>query len=79
MSASPPRRPRPCLLADGDIDGIREPLYGNFEHPRWDDVAERLPDLLDCTMVCPTCFCTTVEDVTHLTGESVEPPLRRSR
>ena len=26
----------------------------------------------NCTMVCPTCFCTTVEDVTDLAGSEVE-------
>jgi hypothetical protein len=29
----------------------------------------------NCTMVCPTCFCTTVEDVTDLTGEHAEVAL----
>jgi hypothetical protein len=31
-----------------------------------------LPDLRECTMVCPTCFCSTVEDVTDLQGEHAE-------
>ena len=26
----------------------------------------------NCTMVCPTCFCTTTEDVTDLTGDHAE-------
>jgi ferredoxin len=53
-------------------DDIRELLYRNYEHPRWDDVAERCLSCGNCTMVCPTCFCTTVEDVTDLAGEHVE-------
>jgi ferredoxin len=57
---------------DLDTTGIRELLYRNFEHPRWDDVAERCLTCGNCTMVCPTCFCTTVEDVTDLQGEHVE-------
>ncbi len=40
-----------------------------YEHPRWDEVAERCLTCANCTMVCPTCFCTTVEDATDLTGE----------
>jgi sulfhydrogenase subunit beta (sulfur reductase) len=52
-----------------DIKGL---LYRNFEHPRWDEVAERCLTCGNCTMVCPTCFCTTVEDVTDLEGEHVE-------
>jgi ferredoxin len=52
--------------------GIKELLYRNYENPRWDDVAKRCLTCGNCTMVCPTCFCTTVEDVTDLTGEHVE-------
>ena len=55
-----------------ETDGIKELLYRNYEHPRWDEVAERCLTCGNCTMVCPTCFCTTVEDVTDLTGEFVE-------
>jgi sulfhydrogenase subunit beta (sulfur reductase) len=52
-----------------DLRGL---LYRNLEHPRWDDVAERCLTCGNCTMVCPTCFCTTVEDTTDLSGEVVE-------
>lgn len=55
-----------------DTAGIKELLYHNLEHPRWDDVAARCLACGNCTMVCPTCFCTTVEDVTDLTGEHAE-------
>jgi formate hydrogenlyase subunit 6/NADH:ubiquinone oxidoreductase subunit I len=55
-----------------DTDGIRELLYQNFEHPRWDQVAERCLTCANCTMVCPTCFCTTVEDVSDLSGNHAE-------
>jgi sulfhydrogenase subunit beta (sulfur reductase) len=55
-----------------DVTGIKELLYRNVEHPRWEDVADRCMTCGNCTMVCPTCFCTTVEDTTDLTGEHVE-------
>ena len=55
-----------------DVTDIKELLYRNYEHPRWDEVAERCLTCGNCTMVCPTCFCTTVEDVTDLQGEHVE-------
>jgi sulfhydrogenase subunit beta (sulfur reductase) len=51
-----------------DTDGIRELLTANAEHPRWEDVAERCLSCGNCTMVCPTCFCSTAEDVTDLAG-----------
>jgi len=55
-----------------DVSDIRELLYRNYEHPRWEQVAERCLACGNCTMVCPTCFCTSVEDVTDLQGEHVE-------
>ena len=55
-----------------DTDGIKELLYRNIEHPRWDEVSERCLTCGNCTMVCPTCFCHTVEDVTDLAGEEAE-------
>jgi sulfhydrogenase subunit beta (sulfur reductase) len=51
-----------------DTEGLKELLYRNYEHPRWDEVSERCLTCGNCTMVCPTCFCTTVEDVTDLAG-----------
>ncbi len=53
-------------------DDIRNLLYGNLEHPQWDEVAKRCLSCTNCTMVCPTCFCTTVEDTTDLTGDVAE-------
>ena len=55
-----------------ETDGIKELLYRNLEHPRWDDVAERCLSCANCTMVCPTCFCSNVEDTTDLTGDHAE-------
>ena len=51
---------------------LRALLYANYEHPRWDDVAERCLTCGNCTMVCPTCFCTSVEDTADLAGEEAE-------
>jgi len=53
-------------------DGIRDLLLGNLNHPRWDNVAERCLTCGNCTMVCPTCFCTTVDDHSDLAGSSAE-------
>ena len=55
-----------------DTTGIRDLLYANFDHPRWDNVAQRCLTCANCTMVCPTCFCTTVEDVSDVTGTRAE-------
>ncbi len=55
-----------------DTHGIRELLSRNFESPRWEAVEARCLSCANCTMVCPTCFCTTVEDSTDLTGARAE-------
>jgi formate hydrogenlyase subunit 6/NADH:ubiquinone oxidoreductase subunit I len=55
-----------------DTSDIKSLLYRNYEHPRWDEVAARCLTCANCTMVCPTCFCTSTEDVTDLTGEHAE-------
>jgi len=52
--------------------GIRDFFYSNYEHPWWDDVSSRCLTCGNCTMVCPTCFCVTVEDFTDLAGEHAE-------
>jgi ferredoxin len=46
-------------------------LKANLEHPRWAEVAKRCLACTNCTLVCPTCFCSTVEDVTDLTGDHI--------
>lgn len=51
---------------------IKDVLYSNLEHPRWDEAAKRCLSCGNCTMVCPTCFCTTVEDVTDLKCTTAE-------
>ncbi len=53
-------------------EGLHDALLGQLEHPRWDDVASRCLSCGNCTLVCPTCFCTTVEDRTDLAGEWTE-------
>ncbi|WP_323844231.1 4Fe-4S dicluster domain-containing protein [Microbulbifer magnicolonia] len=52
-----------------DSSDLKELLYRNYESPSWDQVAERCLSCANCTMACPTCFCSTVEDTTDLTGD----------
>ena len=55
-----------------DSSNLNELLAGTLEHPRWATVAERCLACGNCTLVCPTCFCSTVEDTTDLAGEHAE-------
>ncbi|MEM6930737.1 MAG: 4Fe-4S dicluster domain-containing protein [Myxococcota bacterium] len=49
-------------------EGLRERLLDALDEPRWSEVAERCLGCANCTMVCPTCYCTAVDDVTDLEG-----------
>ncbi len=55
-----------------DTHDIRDLLMRNLEHPRWDEVASRCLTCGNCTLACPTCFCSSVEDTTDLAGESAQ-------
>ncbi|MFI7317073.1 4Fe-4S dicluster domain-containing protein [Streptomyces venezuelae] len=51
---------------------LRRLMGASLDADRWDDVASRCLTCGNCTMVCPTCFCTTTEEVTDLTGDHAE-------
>lgn len=53
-----------------DTTDIKELLQAQPDHARWDEVAARCLSCANCTMVCPTCFCTSVEDTNDLTGDA---------
>ena len=55
-----------------DTTDIRDMLARNLENDRWDEVASRCLTCGNCTLVCPTCFCTSVEDHTSLAGDEAE-------
>jgi sulfhydrogenase subunit beta (sulfur reductase) len=55
-----------------DTVGLKDLLYSSADSPVWDDVAQRCLACGNCTAVCPTCFCTTVEDVSDLSGDHLE-------
>lgn len=48
---------------------LRDVLFANLEHPRWENVAERCLSCGNCTSVCPTCFCHGEKDETVLKGD----------
>lgn len=51
---------------------LRDLLLRSRESPQWEEVASRCLTCGNCTMVCPTCYCTSTEDVSDLTGEHAE-------
>lgn len=52
--------------------GVKDLLEASRDSDHWDDLAERCLACGNCTMACPTCFCTTVEDGTDLAGTHAE-------
>ncbi len=55
-----------------DPTGLRDLLRETLQHPRWEEVARRCLSCTNCTLVCPTCFCSTHEEVPDLSEEKVE-------
>ncbi|GAB2856679.1 4Fe-4S dicluster domain-containing protein [Nocardioides pacificus] len=55
-----------------DTVGLKELLYASAESPVWNDIARRCLACSNCTAVCPTCFCTTVQDSTDLSGDRAD-------
>jgi hypothetical protein len=55
-----------------DTNGIRELLQSNLDHPRWEEVSKRCLLCANCTMSCPTCFCSTTEEIPDLAGKTSE-------
>ncbi len=52
-------------------ENLKENLLKQLQNPHWDDVASRCLSCANCTMVCPTCFCSSVDEVHDLTDESI--------
>ncbi|HEY6569112.1 MAG TPA: 4Fe-4S dicluster domain-containing protein, partial [Candidatus Limnocylindrales bacterium] len=48
--------------------GLPARLIDAAESPRWAEIAERCLACANCTLVCPTCFCTSVTQVSDLDG-----------
>lgn len=47
---------------------LRNPLFANLNHPRWNEVAERCLSCGNCVSVCPTCFCGAEREQPSLDG-----------
>ena len=55
-----------------ETDDVRALLMNNLDHGHWQNVADRCLSCTNCTMVCPTCFCSGVEEVSDLNQTQVE-------
>lgn len=55
-----------------DNEGVHDLLSKSWECKRWDKVAERCINCANCTLVCPTCFCSNSEDEISMDGSQVD-------
>jgi Fe-S-cluster-containing hydrogenase component 2 len=55
-----------------DNSKVKQLLQSNQENPNWEELDKRCLSCANCTLVCPTCFCFTVEDTTNLSGTESE-------
>jgi ferredoxin len=50
------------------LAGLHDRLLAQFDSPRWAEIAERCLMCANCSMVCPTCFCSSVTQRSDLDG-----------
>jgi len=51
---------------------LKEALFAQLAHPRWQAVAQRCLSCSNCTSVCPTCFCHNETELPSLDGRTTE-------
>lgn len=64
-------RAREQMTRSLNTDGLRDHLLSHLNHPHWDTVAQKCLSCANCTMVCPTCFCHSVDEVHDLTDDAI--------
>ena len=60
------------MTREVDGEATRAALAAGAELPMWGSVAERCLTCGNCTLVCATCFCTTVRDTSDVAGGEAE-------
>jgi len=51
------------------VQGLPERLKRQLDNPRWAAVADRCVECGNCTMSCPTCFCTSTVEHSDMDGK----------
>ena len=71
LAASELENAKQAIVKNFDTSNVHDLLLDNLEHPHWQDVAQRCLSCTNCTMVCPTCFCATVSEVSDLNHDDI--------
>ncbi len=73
VAAATTQRDGAAAMIERHVDaGVADTIVAAHDDPRWDVVADRCLACGNCTAVCPTCFCTSLEDVTDLADTRVD-------
>ncbi len=51
-----------------ETEDVYDVLMSTLDEQHWTEVAARCMSCTNCTLVCPTCFCSTMEDISDLKG-----------
>ncbi len=60
------------MLCTLDPMKVHDTLMKSWDCKRWDDVAKRCVGCANCTLVCPTCFCSDTKEKVSLDGSTTE-------
>lgn len=60
------------MIRKVDNAHVHEVLMESWDSKQWDKVAERCINCANCTMACPTCFCSDTEDVVSIDATHVD-------
>ncbi|MDH5656602.1 MAG: 4Fe-4S dicluster domain-containing protein [Spirochaetia bacterium] len=53
-----------------NITAVKDLVKANINSVIFDKISEKCMSCTNCTLVCPTCFCSNIEDTTDITGET---------
>lgn len=55
-----------------DVKRLREDLLASWNHRYWEELGNKCLACANCTLVCPTCFCSNTVEEVSLEGDRVE-------
>ncbi len=60
------------MIRKVDNAHVHEVLMQSWDSKQWDKVADRCINCANCTMACPTCFCSNTEDLVNIDATQVD-------
>lgn len=60
------------MIRKVDNKHVHEVLMDSWGSKQWDKVAERCINCANCTMACPTCFCSDTEDAVSIDDSHID-------